>query len=158
MYIGQDTEMGQDFLAGFNMSLYQNGWQNDVDLVDVMFYPAGNTQFQSILTAAATYHPQVLLLGTWTNEQAALSEQAAEIPQLKGVVQIGNAIDDDPSFYGPARAMPLRGCSCPLTSRQQLSRATRRSTPSGSRSSRHSSPTQGTRRTYRAHRSTMRCG
>ncbi|MDP7982051.1 MAG: ABC transporter substrate-binding protein [Conexivisphaerales archaeon] len=102
VYIGQDTEMGQDFLAGFNMSLYQNGWQNDVDLVDVMFYPAGNTQFQSILTAAATYHPQVLLLGTWTNEQAALSEQAAEIPQLKGVVQIGNAIDDDPSFYGPA--------------------------------------------------------
>ncbi|MGC8696760.1 MAG: ABC transporter substrate-binding protein, partial [Conexivisphaera sp.] len=102
VYIGQDTEMGHSFFRGYNLSVYGNGWQNDQKIVDVIYYPAGTTQFQSIISRIITDKPNVIVEGTWPNEIAAFLQQAAEAPALKGVIQVGNAIDDDISTYGPA--------------------------------------------------------
>jgi len=100
VFIGQNTEYGQDYLWGFNYTIYQNGWQNQIQIVDVEWYPFGSTQFQSILTKVATESPNALVLGTWPNEQAALSEQAASIPALKGVVMgPATGIVDTSSYY-----------------------------------------------------------
>jgi ABC-type branched-subunit amino acid transport system substrate-binding protein len=103
VFIGQNTEYGQDTLWGFNYTIYQNGWQNDFQIVDVEWYPFGNTQFQSILAKVATESPNVIVLATWPNEQAALVQQAASIPALKGVVMGPTpGIVDDPSYYSAA--------------------------------------------------------
>jgi branched-chain amino acid transport system substrate-binding protein len=107
VYIGQNTEYGQDYLWGFNYTIYQNGWQNQIQIVDVEFYPAGTTQFQNILTKVATMSPNALVLGMWPPEQAAFQQQAAKFPALKGVVMgPSTGIIDDMSFYGPSAAGP----------------------------------------------------
>ena len=100
VYIGQNTEYGQDYFWGFNYTIYQNGWQNQIQVVDVEWYPFGNTQFQSILSKVAAESPNALVLGTWPPEQAALSQQAAAVPALKGVVMgPATGIVDDKSYY-----------------------------------------------------------
>ncbi|MGC8696663.1 MAG: ABC transporter substrate-binding protein [Conexivisphaera sp.] len=105
-YIGQDSALGRDYFWGLNNTIYQNGWQNQLQIVYVGYYPAGSTQYQSILAAVAATHPDVIASGGWPNELIAQTQQAAEVPSLKGVIMSTmSIIDDDPSVYqmtGPA--------------------------------------------------------
>jgi branched-chain amino acid transport system substrate-binding protein len=107
VYVGQNTEYGQDYFWGFNYTIYQNGWQNQIQIVDVEYYPFGSTQFQSILSKVATESPNAIVLGSFPNEEAAFQQQAATFPALKGVVMgPSTGIVDDMSFYGPSAAGP----------------------------------------------------
>ena len=105
-YIGQDSALGRDYFWGLNNTIYQNGWQNQLQIVYVGYYPAGSTQYQSMLAAVAATHPDVIASGSWPDEFIAQVQQAAEVPSLKGVIMSTmSIIDDDPSVYqmaGPA--------------------------------------------------------
>ncbi|MFP3209427.1 MAG: ABC transporter substrate-binding protein, partial [Nitrososphaeria archaeon] len=84
-------------------TIYQNGWQNQIQIVDVEWYPFGSTQFQSILSKIATESPNVIVTASFPSELATLVQQAATFPALKGVTWSGSGgITDDASFYGPA--------------------------------------------------------
>ncbi|MDP7982519.1 MAG: ABC transporter substrate-binding protein [Conexivisphaerales archaeon] len=105
VYVGQNTEYGQDYFWGLNYTIYKNGWQNQLKIVDTEYYPFGSTQFQSILSKIATESPNAIVLGSFPNEEAAFQQQAATVPALKGVVMgPSTGIVDDMSFYGPSAA------------------------------------------------------
>ena len=98
--VTQNTELGIDTWKGINYTIYKNGWQNQIQVVDVITYPFGNTQFQSILAKVASDNVQAVAGAMWPAERAAEVQQAASMPALKGVVFIADAINDDPSYYG----------------------------------------------------------
>jgi ABC-type branched-subunit amino acid transport system substrate-binding protein len=98
--VTQNTELGIDTWKGINYTIYHNGWQNQIQVVDVITYPFGNTQFQSILTKVASDNVQAVAGAMWPTERAAMMQQAASMPALKGVVFVADAINDDPGYYG----------------------------------------------------------
>ncbi|MGC9075805.1 MAG: ABC transporter substrate-binding protein [Conexivisphaera sp.] len=103
VYVGQNTEYGQDYFWGFNYTIYQNGWQNQLQIVDVEWYPFGNTQFQTIISKLTTEHLNAIVTAPFPIELTAFVQQAAETPALKGILITGSGgITNDPSFYGPA--------------------------------------------------------
>jgi ABC-type branched-subunit amino acid transport system substrate-binding protein len=102
-FLYQNTELGTYAFIPFNQTIYKNGWQNQLQIVYSSAYPFGNTQFQSILTAAAAARPNVIVTASWTPEQVAINEQAADIPALKGVPILATMqVADDVSVYQPA--------------------------------------------------------
>ena len=101
-FLYQNSEMGTYTFIPFNQTIYENGWQNQLQIVYSSAYVAGNTQFQSILTAAAAAKPNVIVTASWPSEQVSINEQAASIPALKGVLILSSQTTiDDVSVYGP---------------------------------------------------------
>jgi ABC-type branched-subunit amino acid transport system substrate-binding protein len=101
-FLYQNSEMGTYTFIPFNQTIYENGWQNQLQIVYSSAYVAGNTQFQSILTAAAAAKPNVIVTASWPSEQVSINEQAASIPALKGVLILSSQTTiDDVSVYKP---------------------------------------------------------
>jgi len=85
-----------------NQTIYANGWQNQVKLVDTIFVTEGTSEYGPTLARVVSDNPGAIITALVPPDRANFVEQAATFPQLKGILTINDAISDDPSYYSSA--------------------------------------------------------
>ena len=98
--VGTEGPMLSNAVYDINYSIYQHGWENQMKIVDEISYPEGITTFQNILARVASDNPDAIIVEISPPDRTTFETQLAAVPQLKGVIVVSDAWDDDPSYWG----------------------------------------------------------